>query len=79
MLNDTAHSIQRQRVLKARVALALYSEYGYVPKEEDVEHVYYLARVLYEAILGAYFLRSQQKQSGWVARSSPDGPNTTPC
>jgi hypothetical protein len=63
MLNATAHSIQRQRVLKARVALALYSEYGYVPKEEEVEHVYHLARVLYEAILVAHFVGRQQKQS----------------
>jgi hypothetical protein len=55
--------MQRQRLLKARVALALYSEYGYVPREEEVERVYHLVRVLYEAILGAYFLRSQQKQS----------------
>jgi hypothetical protein len=55
---------QRQRYLKARVALALYSEYGHVPKEAEIDHTYYLTRVLYTAELGIHFLRKQQKKSG---------------
>ena len=35
---------QRDRILKARVAIALYSEHGKVPKEEEVESMYRIAR-----------------------------------
>jgi hypothetical protein len=55
---------QRQRYLKAKVALALYSEFGQVPKEAEIDHVYHLTRVLYTAVLGTHYLRKQQKKSG---------------
>lgn len=55
---------QRQKYLKAKVALALYSEFGYVPKEDEIEHVYHLTRVLYKAVLGTHYLRKQQQKSG---------------
>jgi hypothetical protein len=55
---------QRQRYLRARVALALYSEYGHVPKEVEIDRVYHLSRVLYTAVLGTHYLRKQQKKSG---------------
>jgi hypothetical protein len=55
---------QRQKVLKAKVAMALYSEYGHVPKEAEIEQVYHLTRVLYKAVLGTHFLRMQQQKSG---------------
>jgi hypothetical protein len=55
---------QRQRYLKAKVAMALYSEYGHVPREAEIEHIYHLTRVLYKAVLGTHYLRKQQKQSG---------------
>ena len=51
-------------MLRAKVALALYPEYGAVPKEEEIERVYHLTRVLYTAVLGTHFLRRQQQQSG---------------
>lgn len=55
---------QRQKVLKARIALALYSEHGKVPNEREVEQTYHLARVLYKAVLGTHFMRKTQKQEG---------------
>jgi hypothetical protein len=55
---------QRQRYLRARVALALYSEYGHVPKEAEIDRIYHLTRVLYTAVLGTHYLRKQQKTSG---------------
>jgi len=58
---------QRQRYLKAKVAMALYSDYGRVPKEAEIDHVYHLTRVLYKAVLGTHFLRKQQKRSGQLA------------
>ena len=58
---------QRQRFLKAKVALALYSEYGRVPKEREIDEVYHLTRVLYKAVLGTHFLRKQQERSGQLA------------
>jgi hypothetical protein len=55
---------QKERVWKAKVALAMYSEYGRVPKEREIDEVYHLTRVLYKAILGMHFLRKQQQKSG---------------
>ncbi len=58
---------QRQRFLKAKVAMALYSEYGRVPKEAEIDHVYHLTRVLYKAVLVTHFLRKQQERTGQLA------------
>ncbi len=60
-------SAQRQRFLKAKVALALYSEYGRVPQENEIEQVYRLTRVLYKAVLGTHHLGKQQQQRGQSA------------
>ena len=53
--------------MKAKVAMALYSEYGRVPKEAEIDSVYHLTRVLYKAVLGTHFLRKQQKRTGQLA------------
>jgi hypothetical protein len=58
---------QRQRYLKAKGAMALYSEYGRVPKEREIDEVYHLTRILYKAVLGTHFLRKQQKRTGQLA------------
>ena len=58
---------QRERVWKAKVAMALYSEYGRVPKEREIDEVYHLTRVLYKAVLGTHFLRKQQTRTGQLA------------
>jgi len=55
---------QQHKFLKGKVALALYYEYGRVPKEQEIEQVYHLTRVLYKAVLGTHFLRKQQRQTG---------------
>jgi len=44
--------------------MALYSEYGRVPREQEIDEVYHLTRILYKAVLGTHFLRKQQRQSG---------------
>ncbi len=51
---------QRQRYLKAKVAMALYSKYGKVPKEKEIDEVYHLTRVLYKAVLGTHFYGSNK-------------------
>ena len=58
---------QRQRYLKAKVAMALYSEYGRVPKEREIDEVFHLTRILYKAVLGTHFLRKQQERTGQLA------------
>ena len=55
---------QQHKVLKAKVAMELYSKYGRVPKEQEIDEVYHLTRVLYKAVRGTDFLRKQQQQSG---------------
>jgi hypothetical protein len=58
---------QRQRYLKAKVAMALYSEYGRVPRETEIDSVYHLTRVLYKSVLGTHFIRKQQERTGQLA------------
>src|SRR3712207_8647195 len=60
-------SEQKKRLLKAKVAVALHNELGRVPKDEEVEQVTLLARVLYKAVLGLHYKRQEQKKSGQLA------------
>ena len=55
---------QRHKFLKAKVAMALYFEYGRVPKEQEIDQVYHLACVLNTSVLGTHFLRKRQQQTG---------------
>ena len=55
---------QKQKLLKAKVALAMRDEFGRVPKQEDVEYTFRLARVLYKAVLGTHYIRRQQHKTG---------------
>jgi hypothetical protein len=58
---------QKKSLLKAKVAVALQNELGRVPKEEEIEQVTLLARVMYKAVLGLHFKRKEQKKSGQLA------------
>jgi hypothetical protein len=58
---------QKKKLLKAKIALALQDELGRVPKKEEIEQVFLLARVLYKAVLGLHFKRQEQKKSGQLA------------
>ena len=58
---------QKQKLLKAKIAAALYHEEGRVPTKEEVEKWTKLAKVLYTAVLGLHFEREQQKKNGQLA------------
>ncbi len=58
---------QKKKLLKAKIAVALQNELGRVPKEEEIDNVFLLARVMYKAVLGLHFHRQQQKKSGQLA------------
>jgi hypothetical protein len=55
---------QKKRLLKAKVAVALQDELGRVPKQEEIEEVTLLARVMYKAVLGLHYKRKEQKKTG---------------
>jgi hypothetical protein len=42
-------------------------ELGRVPKQEEIEQVFLLARVLYKAVLGLHYKRQEQKKTGQLA------------
>ncbi len=46
---------QKKKLLKAKIAVALQDELGRVPKEEEINRVFLLTRVMYK--------RQAQKQS----------------
>jgi len=58
---------QKQRLLKAKIAAALYHEEGCVPTAEEIEKWTKFAKVLYTAVLGLHFEREQQKKDGQLA------------
>ena len=58
---------QKQKLLKAKIAAALYHEAGRVPTTEEVEKWTKFATVLYTAVLGLHFERQQQKKGGQLA------------
>jgi hypothetical protein len=58
---------QKKKLLKAKIAVALHDELGRVPKKEEIENTYLIARVLYKAILGLHYKRQEQKKTGQLA------------
>jgi hypothetical protein len=58
---------QKKKFLKAKIAVALHDELGRVPKQEEIEQVFLLARVMYKAVLGLHFKRKEQKKTGQLA------------
>ncbi len=58
---------QKKKLLKAKVAAALYAENGKVPTKEEIEKWTKVAQVLYTAVLGLHFEREQQKKAGQLA------------
>ncbi len=58
---------KRKKLLKAKIAVALQDELGRVPKEEEINQVFLLSRVMYKAILGLHFKRKEQKKQGQLA------------
>ncbi len=58
---------QKKRLLKAKIAVALHDELGRVPKEEEINQVFLMARVMYKAVLGLHFQRQEQKKKGQMA------------
>ncbi len=55
---------QKKRLLKAKIAVALQSELGRVPTEDEIQEVFLLTRVMYKAVLGLHYKRQEQKKSG---------------
>ena len=56
-----------EKLLKAKIAMALQNEYQRVPSSEEIEYVFHLTRVMYKAILGLHYKRLEQKKSGQLA------------
>jgi hypothetical protein len=64
---DAMTTDQKKRLLKAKIAVALHHELGRVPKPEEIEQVFLLARVMYKAVLGLHYKRKEQKKTGQLA------------
>jgi hypothetical protein len=47
--------------------VALHDELGRVPKQEEIDRVFLLTRVMYKAVLGLHFKRQEQKKTGQLA------------
>ncbi len=62
-----ATTAQKNKLLKAKIAVALQHELGRVPKQEEIDQIFLLTKVMYKAVLGLHYKRKEQKQSGQLA------------
>ena len=62
-----ASTEQKRKLLKAKIAVALQDELGRVPKEEEINQIFLISRVMYKAILGLHYKRQEQKKNGQLA------------
>ena len=67
IVEDMTSSEQKRKLLKAKIAVALHDELGRVPKEEEINQIFLLTRVMYKAVLGLHFQRKEQKKQGQLA------------
>jgi hypothetical protein len=67
IVTDMPSTEQKRKLLKAKIAVALHDELGRVPKDEEVNQVFLLTRVMYKAVLGLHFKRQEQKKNGQLA------------
>ena len=58
---------KKEKLLKAKIAVALQNEYDRVPTNEEIENVFHLTRVMYKAVLGLHYKRLEQKKNGQLA------------
>ena len=58
---------QKKRLLKAKIAVALHNDLGRVPKQEEIEQVFLLTRVMYKAVLGLHYRRKEREKTGQLA------------
>jgi len=58
---------QKNRLLKAKISVALQDELGRVPSKKEIDQVFMLTKVMYKAVLGLHFKRKEQKKSGQLA------------
>ncbi len=58
---------KKQKLLKAKIAAALYHVNGKVPTPAEIEKWTRFAEVLYTAVLGLHFERQTQKKNGQLA------------
>jgi hypothetical protein len=58
---------QKKKLLKVKIAVALHDKLGRVPKQEEIEQVFFLTRVMYKAVLGLHYKRQGQKKNGQLA------------
>jgi len=58
---------QKQRLLKAKIAVAIQDETGKAPTEEQINQVFFLSRVMWKAVLGLHYERRKQKSEGQLA------------
>ena len=62
-----ASTEQKRKLLRAKIAVALQDELGRVPKEEEINQIFLISRVMYKAILGLHYKRQEQKKAGQLA------------
>ena len=56
---------QKKRLLKAKIAVAFHDEWGRVPKEEEINQVFLLSRVMY---------KFESALLGWINENTEDAP-----
>jgi hypothetical protein len=59
--------MKKDRLFKAKIAVAMHREFGRVPTQEEIENVFHLTRVMYKAVLGLHYKRREMEKTGQLA------------
>jgi hypothetical protein len=65
--NETDDTGAEEKTIKSQNCCCPQDELGQVPKQEEIERVFLLTRVMYKAVLGLHFKRQEQKKTGQLA------------
>jgi hypothetical protein len=57
----------KERLLKAKIAVAMQDEFGRVPTQDEIENVFHLTRVMYKAVLGLHYKKQEMQKTGQLA------------
>jgi len=63
----TASDVQKQNLLRAKVAVVLLDELGRAPRPAEIEQVAMLTRVLWKTVVGLHYQRKTMKREGQLA------------
>ena len=62
-----AEKEKKQKLLKAKIAVALQDEYQRVPTAEEIDTFYHMTRIMWKTVIGLHYKRREMEKTGQLA------------